>query len=149
MRFGGQGKILESWRRRLYHKALDIGELVARIRAALKRSMVNSSFPPASVFTCGDLEIDFMARRVVLAGKEISLTQTEYNLLQELVLNAGKVVTYDYLLKKVWGPEYEREKEYIHTYVKCLRSKIERDPKNPRYIRSVRSVGYQFNNEPS
>jgi len=127
-------------------KPFVVEELIARIRSALRRNTMNAPPPTRSTFKCSDLNIDFTARRVVLAGKELRLTPIEYNLLQELVLNAGKPLTYDYLLKKVLGPEYEKEKEYIHTYVKRLRSKIERDSENPRYIHSVSSVGYRFIN---
>ena len=129
-------------------KPFSIEELVARIRTALRRRMLDSPPPTPPAFTCGDFEIDFAKRRVVLAGKEIKLTPTEYNLLQELALNAGKVLSYGYLLNKVWGPEYSAEKGYIHTYVKHLRSKIEPYPKNPRYIASVTGVGYRFENAP-
>lgn len=81
---------------------------------------------------------------VTVAGNEIKLTPTEYNLLQEFVLNAGKVLTHTYLLNKVWGPEYQEETEYLHVFARRLRLKLEPDPAAPRYLMTVPGVGYQF-----
>jgi two-component system KDP operon response regulator KdpE len=78
------------------------------------------------------------------AGNEVRLTPTEYNLLQELVLNAGKVLSHDHLLRRVWGPEYGQEREYLHVFVGRLRAKLEPDPAKPRYIITVSGVGYRF-----
>jgi two-component system KDP operon response regulator KdpE len=75
---------------------------------------------------------------------EVKLTRTEYALLQELALNAGKVLTHTHLLRKIWGPEYREEREYLHVFVRRLRSKLEPDPNNPRYILTVSGVGYRF-----
>ena len=85
-----------------------------------------------------------MERQVTIADREVKLTPTEYNLLQELVLNAGKVLTHAHLLNKVWGLEYRDEREYLHVFVRRLRAKLEPDKANPRYIVSVPGVGYQF-----
>lgn len=81
---------------------------------------------------------------MTVSGKEVELTSTEYALLQELALNAGKVLTYTHLLQKVWGTDYADEREYLHVFVSRLRAKLEADPKNPRYITTVSSVGYRF-----
>ena len=72
------------------------------------------------------------------------LTPTEYNLLQEFVLNAGKVLTHTHLLNRVWGSEYREDTQYLHVFVRRLRAKFEPDPKTPRYIMTVPGVGYQF-----
>jgi len=95
-------------------------------------------------FTSGDLKINFAQRQVTIAGNEVKLTPTEYRLLEEFVVNAGKVLTHKYLLNKVWGPEYGEEKEYLRVFIARLRTKLEADPKNPRYIITVPGVGYQL-----
>lgn len=117
---------------------------VARFRSLLRRTGTVHSMPARPSFVSGDLCVDFAKHRVTVAGHEIALTPTEYCLLQELVLNEGRVLTYRHLLKRIWGGEYETEREYIHTFVRHLRSKIEADPGNPRYIITVARVGYLF-----
>jgi len=119
-------------------------ELVARIKAVMRRTESAAAVPTQTSFSSGDLQINFTQRRVTTAGKEVKLTPTEYNLLQELVLNAGKVLTHTHLLNKVWGPEYRDEREYLHVFIPRLRSKLEADPANPKYITTVSGVGYQF-----
>jgi len=119
-------------------------ELIARVRAVTRRTKTAASMPTQPSFTSGDLEISFAQRRVTVAGKEVKLTPTEYTLLQEFVLNAGKVLTHTHLLNKVWGPEYSEEREYLHVFVRRLRAKLESAPTNPRYIVTVPGVGYQF-----
>ena len=99
-------------------------------------------------FTSGNLKIGFAQRKVTIAGKEVKLTPTEYNLLQEFVLNAGKVLTHTHLLNKVWGPEYRDEREYLHVFIPRLRAKLEADPTKPKYITTVSGVGYQFTDTP-
>ncbi|MFC1912472.1 helix-turn-helix domain-containing protein [Chloroflexota bacterium] len=81
---------------------------------------------------------------MTVADKEVKLTPTEYNLLQEFVLNAGKVLTHSHILNKIWGPEYREDTQYLHVFARRLRAKIEPDPTNPRYIHTVSGVGYQF-----
>jgi two-component system KDP operon response regulator KdpE len=117
-------------------------ELLARVRAVIRRTEPTVITPPC--FTTGDLNIDFTKRRVTLGSKEIRLTPTEYSILQELALNADKVITYNYLLSKIWGPEYTQDREYLHVFICHLRSKLEPDPKNPKYITSVPWIGYQL-----
>jgi two-component system KDP operon response regulator KdpE len=129
-------------------KPFSVDELMARLRAVLRRAKTAGSVPVRSCFVSGNLRIDFVTRQVTVAGNEVRLTPTEYNLLQELVLNEGKVLTYSHLLSKVWGPEYETEKEYVHTYIRHLRCKVESDPKNPRYILGMAGVGYLFRSIP-
>lgn len=119
-------------------------ELIARVGAVLRRTKVMAAVPTQPSFASVDLLISFAQRRVTVAGKEIRLTPTEYNLLQELVLNVGKVLTHTHLLHKVWGVEYREEREYLHVFVRRLRAKIEADPTNPKYIITIFGVGYQF-----
>jgi len=125
-------------------KPFGIKELMARVRAALRRTESAQAAPTQPSFTVGDLDISFAARRVTVAGREVKLTPTEYLLLQELTLNAGKVLTHTHLLHKVWGPEYGEERQYLHQFVKRLRAKIEPDPAEPTYLATVAGVGYQF-----
>ena len=119
-------------------------ELIARVRAVLRRTEAAGTIPAQTSFTSGDLQINFAQRRVTIADKEVKLTPTEYSLLQEFVLNTGNVLTHTYLLNKVWGLEYREEREYLHVFVRRLRTKLESDPTNPRYILTVPGVGYQF-----
>ncbi len=125
-------------------KPFDKDELIARVRAVMRRNEAATTIPTRPSFTSGDLEIKFVQRQVTVAGKEVKLTPTEYNLLQEFVLNAGKVLTHIHLLNRVWGPEYREDTQYLHVFARRLRAKLEPDPKNPRYIKTVPGVGYQF-----
>ena len=125
-------------------KPFGASELIARVRAVLRRTEAIATTPTRPSFTSGDLQISFAQRQVTVAGKEVKLTPTEYSLLQELVLNAGKVLTHTHLLNKVWGPEYRDEREYLHVFVRRLRTKLEPAPTNPRYIMTVPGIGYQF-----
>jgi len=123
-------------------KPFTTDELIARVRALLRRKEPTVTAPPC--FTSGDLKIDFVNRRVTIGTAEVRLTPTEYSILQELALNAEKVLTYNYLLSKIWGAEYTRDREYLHVSICRLRAKLEPDPKNPKYIISVPWVGYQL-----
>jgi len=125
-------------------KPFGASELIARVRTVLRRTEAVATIPTQPFFTCGDLKIYFAKRQVTVADKEVKLTPTEYSLLQEFVLNAGKVLTHTYLLNKVWGLIYREEREYLHVFVHRLRAKIEPDPANPRCILTVPGVGYQF-----
>jgi len=125
-------------------KPFGINELTARVRAVFRRTEAAGTMPTQPSFTHDNLEINFAQRRVTVAGNEVKLTPTEYNLLQEFVLNAGKVLTHTYLLNRVWGPEYVQEREYLRVFVGHLRTKIEPDSTNPKYIITVPGVGYQF-----
>ncbi len=118
-------------------------ELLARVKAVLRRTEVKSA-PVRPALACGELKVSFAQRQVTVAGREVKLTPTEFYLLQELTLNAGKVLTHAHLLQKIWGPEYRDEKEYLHEFARRLRKKLEPDRDNPRYIISVSGVGYQF-----
>ncbi len=125
-------------------KPFGASELIARVGAVLRRTTEGAAIPTQPFFDSGNLKINFAQRKVTIADKEIKLTPTEYNLLQEFVLNAGKVLTHTHLLNKVWGPEYREETQYLHVFARRLRAKLEPDPANPRYIMTVPGVGYQY-----
>jgi len=125
-------------------KPFGIKELMSRIKAVLRRAQAISAILTQPSFTTGDLEINFAQRRVTVAGKEVKLTPTEYSLLQELALNAGKVLTHTHLLNKVWGIEYREEREYLRVFIRRLRAKLGRDPTAPQHIINVPAVGYKF-----
>jgi len=125
-------------------KPFGIDELIARIKAVLRRNRFDDSLPTTSSVTSGDLTVDLATRKVTHAGNEIRLTATEFKLLRELVLGVGQALSYKHLLGKIWGPEYKTEREYLHVYIGHLRAKLEPDPRNPVYIVSVPGVGYQF-----
>lgn len=123
-------------------KPFSMGELLARIRAGLRRGTAGQG--AAAAFTTGDVHIDFDRRRVTVAGQEAHLTPTEYELLKVLALNAGKVLTQRMLLRAVWGPGYEAEGHYLRVHVGHLRHKLEPDPTQPRYILTDPGVGYRL-----
>jgi two-component system KDP operon response regulator KdpE len=123
-------------------KPFHMGELLARVRAVLRRTAASAA-PPAVVVSVGKLTID-LARREVRRGEElVKLTKTEFDLLRELVTHADKVLTYRHLLNAVWGPDYD-DIHYVHVHVGNLRRKLEGGPTGPRLILSVPGVGYRF-----
>ena len=117
-------------------------ELLARVRAVLKRSSRNE--PAVTEIICGDLEIDLARRSVSKSGLNIHLTRTEFNLLFELAAHPNKVMLHDQLLSAVWGPEYRNDLDYLRAYIRYLRKKLESDPKNPTYIITYQGVGYML-----
>jgi len=119
-------------------------ELIARVRALLRRNEANHATPPKQFFVSGDLKVDFIEKRLTVDGKEVELTPTEYNLLKEFTLNAGKTLTHSYMLGKIWGPEYRMEREYLHVFVRRLRAKLESNARKRRYIKTVPRIGYRF-----
>lgn len=116
-------------------------ELLARVRAVLRRAQ---GMPLAHElpFTSGDIHIDFERRQVTVEGQPVSLTGTEYRLLYHLARNAGQVLTHETLLARVWGREYTDEIDYLKVYISRLRSKLEKDPRNPQRILTEYGVGY-------
>jgi two-component system KDP operon response regulator KdpE len=116
-------------------------ELMARIRAALRRAAPAESLPP---FLSADLKIDFEKRTVFVKGEPVRLTPKEFELLRHLVANQGKAIPHRRLLQAVWGPDYGEETEYLRVFINQLRKKIEPDPGNPRYIHTEPWVGYRF-----
>ena len=124
-------------------KPFGIQELLARIRAALRRSPAAGE-NELNVFRTDDLEIDFIARRVMVAGKSARLTPKEFDLLRMLVSNPNKAIPHRKLLQTVWGPDYGDEVEYLRFFVNQLRKKIEPVPSKPKYLLTEPWVGYRF-----
>ena len=122
-------------------KPFSTGELMARIRVALRRSAQTS---PEPVFTSGELVVNLSRRLVTVRDQEISLTPTEYDLLHALVQHPGKVLTHRQLLQKVWGNAYETEAHLLRVNMSNLRRKIEPDPTRPRFIITEPGVGYRL-----
>jgi two-component system KDP operon response regulator KdpE len=119
-------------------------ELLARIRAVLKRSQEDKDNALDAVIVCGPLTIELACRRVTVAGREVKLTSTEYRLLHELAIHRNQVMLHEQLLTSIWGEEYRGDLEYLRTYIRHLRSKLEMDPTHPKLIVRSRGVGYMF-----
>ena len=119
-------------------------ELQARIKALLRRSTMQAPARRTRIEVDDDLTIDFGKHEVWVRGEKVPLRPTEYRLLYHLVTNAGRLMTHDTLLAKVWGPEYRDESHYLRLYVTYLRRKLERDPAHPKYILTERGMGYRF-----
>ncbi len=125
-------------------KPFSVQLLLARIQAVLRRGAPSEEVMTRPPFVAGDFVMDFQQRRVTVRGQEIKLGPTEWRLLSQLVTNAGRVMLHADLLRKVWGPEYGGETEYLRVYVSYLRNKIEEDPAHPKYILTEHGVGYSF-----
>jgi two-component system KDP operon response regulator KdpE len=119
-------------------------ELLARVRAVLKRA--EGSAPPATEINivCGDICIDLARRNVKVAGQEVHLTATEYNLLHKLAAHRDQVLLHEQLLTDVWGSAYRDDVDYLRSYIHSLRKKLERDPANPTLILNIQGVGYML-----
>ena len=122
-------------------KPFGMGELLARLRAALRRIARSEDEPH---LTFGELSIDIEHRIVAIKGEEIKLTPTEYEVLKYLAHNAGKVVTHRQLLLAIWGSNYQEQSQYLRVYIGQLRRKIEADPSQPAYIITEPGVGYRL-----
>ena len=127
-------------------KPFGLGELLARIRAALRRA--HAPGEPAPVVTAGPLRVDFARRRVTLRDEPLHLTPTEFDILKYLVTHADRVVTHTALLRAVWGERFGAEPHYLHVYVNQLRRKLEPDPAQPRFILTEPGVGYRWLPDP-
>ena len=127
-------------------KPFGLGELLARVRVALRHS-ARPTAGAAAVIKIGDLEIDVERRQVRVRGSEVKLTPTEFDLLKTLIKHVDKIVTDRMLLQEVWGPEYGDEAHYLHVYVARLRKKIESEPRRPTRLRTEPGVGYRFVSE--
>ena len=126
-------------------KPFGMKELLARVRALLRRQApVAEHTSNQSIFTSGDLVIDYAQHQVTVKGRPVQLSKTEYKLLSTLAQNVGMVVTHELLLEKVWGPEYNRDIDFIWVYISRLRRKIEEDSRRPKYILTVDGVGYKL-----
>ena len=125
-------------------KPFSMPELLARIRAALRRAPLMSS-GPADFLNLGPTEINFIARRVTVAGAEVRLTPKEFDLLRYFASNPDVAIPHTKLLQVVWGPDYGEEVEYLRVFINQLRKKIEPDPSHPAYLLTEPWVGYRLN----
>ena len=128
-------------------KPFAMGELLARARAALRRVIPEQ--PAQPTLTYGALEVDLPRRLVTLGDEAVHLTPTEYGLLEAFVSNPGKLLTHQWLLRKVWGQGYGTETTYLRTYVRALRKKLDDDAAAPALIVTEPGVGYRWIAEPS
>ncbi len=128
-------------------KPFSAGELLARIRVALRHAIRTGSTPEEPVFQTGDLRMDFTKRQVWVRGEEVHLTPIEYNLLSVLVRYAGRVLTHQQLLKEVWGARSTEQSHYLRIYMHQLRRKLEKDPAQPEYLMTEPGVGYRLRYE--
>jgi DNA-binding response OmpR family regulator len=125
-------------------KPFGVPELLARIKAVLRRTHVTPTQKLEPVFSLNGFSVNFAQRRVSANGRDVKLSPTEYKLLYELVTNAGRVVLHQDLLARVWGREYRDETEYLRVYIRYLRQKIEEDSSKPKLILTEPGVGYRF-----
>jgi two-component system, OmpR family, KDP operon response regulator KdpE len=125
-------------------KPFGAGELMARIRVALRHGLSGGQMREESVYEQGALRVDLVQRRVLLEGQEVHLTPIEYKLLTLLVRHAGKVITHGQLLREVWGPAYAEQTHYLRVYMAQLRQKLEADPARPRLFQTEAGVGYRL-----
>jgi len=126
-------------------KPFKLGELTARLRAVLRRTQLQAATEP-KVLEMGNLRIDFIRRLFWRDDEEIHLSPREFDLLAFMMKNAGFPLTHVKLLRTIWGPEYGGELEYLRSYVRMLRKKIENDPENPQYLLTEPWLGYRFHN---
>jgi DNA-binding response OmpR family regulator len=126
-------------------KPFDQDVLLARIKSVLRRMQAPYTPPPKDkALKVGDLHVDPSAHTVKVAGKEVELPPREFDLLHTLALEAGKVISAEDLLVRVWGPEYIGEPQVVYVHIRWLREKIEEDPRNPKRIVTIRGVGYRL-----
>jgi DNA-binding response OmpR family regulator len=123
---------------------LPAAEALARVRALLRRAEMPPLLPRTTLVVDEGLVIDFSRALVLAGGRPVKLRPSEYRLLYHLASNPGRVLPYESLLARVWGPEYHQETHYVRLYVAYLRQKIEPDPAHPRYIFTERGLGYRF-----
>lgn len=124
-------------------KPFSVRELLARVKAVLRRTGVVKT--ENEVFTSGNLKVSFERREVLINNNKVDLTLKEFELLDILIKNKGKILTRDTLLDKIWGYEYIGETRTVDVHIRYIRKKIEEDDKNPKFIETIRGVGYRFN----
>ncbi len=122
-------------------KPFSMPELIARIKVAIKRS---SSIPETPIIKSGNLEIDMSSLLATKNGEELKLTPKEFELLKLFIQNSGKILTHTWLLKEIWGNDYQNETQYLRVFIKQLRQKIEEDSAKPRRIVTETGIGYRF-----
>jgi two-component system KDP operon response regulator KdpE len=125
-------------------KPFAVGELLARVRAALRRAATLSDGDSGAAFRAGEITVDLIRRVVSVRGNEVHLTPIEYKLLQTLIRHVGKVITQRQLLIEVWGPQHSEEGQYLRVYMAQLRRKLEADPARPRHLLTEPGVGYRL-----
>jgi two-component system KDP operon response regulator KdpE len=123
-------------------KPFGVGELLARLRVALRNRVIRAGAAP--IVRAGDIEIDLVKRIVTRAGAPVRLSPREYDLLSQLALGAGKVMTHGQLLRAVWGEAQAEEVQYLRVFIGHLRQKLEPDPASPKFIVTEPGVGYRF-----
>jgi two-component system KDP operon response regulator KdpE len=137
-------KVLDAGADDYLTKPFSVGELLARIRVALRRLADAASGKQEPAFVLDDLRVDLANRQVLVGEREVHLTPTEYKLLCTLIKHAGRVVTHSQLLTQVWGARYAQETQYLRVYMGQLRHKLEPDPARPRYLVNEPGVGYRL-----
>jgi two-component system KDP operon response regulator KdpE len=123
-------------------KPFQLRELIARIRAAVRRNRIPEE--ETTLIMIGDVRLDISRHLVQKKGRMVHLTPKQFDLLHYLMANAGRPVPHAKLLRTVWGPEYGNELEYLRTFVRQVRMKIEDDPANPTYLLTESHIGYRF-----
>jgi DNA-binding response OmpR family regulator len=124
-------------------------ELTARVRAVLRRSQMREAPSNGNTLVCGNITIDLARRTVFVNGKVVVLSRTEWQLLQQLCANAGRVMLHEDLLTRTWGAEYRDDIQYLRVWISRLRQKLEENPAEPKYIRTVQGIGYILEAAPS
>jgi two-component system, OmpR family, KDP operon response regulator KdpE len=124
-------------------------ELTARVRAVLRRSQMREAPNNGNKLVCGNITIDLARRTVYVNNKAVVLSRTEWQLLQQLCANAGRVMLHEDLLTRTWGPEYRDDVQYLRVWISRLRQKLEENPAEPKYIRTVQGIGYILESSPA
>jgi two-component system KDP operon response regulator KdpE len=125
-------------------KPFNMNELLARLRAAVRRTEDTPLVPETTLVETGDFSIDLFAKKVVRGGRDVRLTPTEWHLLEILVTNPGRLITQKHLLQEVWGVSQSTKTNYLRVYMAQLRRKLETDPSHPRYLITEPGMGYRF-----
>lgn len=123
-------------------KPFSVRELLARVKAVLRR--INSNKSTERAFSISNISVDFIKHEVLKDGEKVDLTLKEFELLEILIKNRGKVLTRETLLDKIWGYEYIGETRTVDVHIRHLRKKVEIDDKNPKLIETIRGIGYRF-----
>jgi len=122
-------------------KPFGLDELLARLRAASRRAAPRHEAPTLQT---ADFLVDLAGKKITKDGAEVRLTPTEWNILELLVRNAGRLVSQQQILTQVWGQAYAKETQYLRVYIAQLRRKLERDPAQPRHLHTEAGMGYRF-----